>query len=126
MDNYIVVVELPFGEKYVTNKTHTMDGVKHPLFTEKKIEAKFYTSEKLAQNRADKINNMNLYVECKVKKIVTSVACSTIISKELKPCLICKTPIDRVDLSHARLCCDKCEAEFIEMVNKQELKGLEE
>jgi len=78
MDNYIVVKTDRMGKKmYITSKTKTSNGKKLVLFTFERIIAKFYTSEKVANKRAVKLNNEGATYDgdFSVEKVTTQVSC---------------------------------------------------
>ena len=79
MDNYIIVKTDRMNKvMYVTNKTKLVSGERRALFTFKKFKAKFYMSEKVAQNRIDKLNKqLSLYDgKFTIEKLVTNVVCN--------------------------------------------------
>ncbi len=55
------VIKTNPGGLYVSGKTKTVKGIRCEKLEEEGIRAKFYTSEKTAQKKVDKLNESGLY-----------------------------------------------------------------
>ena len=77
MTDYIIVFDDGCNSPlYATGKTQTILGKKYESFTNEKIKAKFYSSKKRAETKADKLVKSRLYSgSFKVREITSSIVC---------------------------------------------------
>jgi len=74
MENFIVVFKNSSGDLYVSGKTDRMMGKTYEKLVADRIKAKFYNNKKVAQNKANKLNNGNLYSgEFVVESLITKI-----------------------------------------------------